>query len=168
MSLPRENVRSNCRGTLAADAVVVEEEPRLDAEPLGVLDRLERLAHGRDRPDVRPDDRGEAFLLERLGEGAGLDQVRVAEEVGPVRRAEDGDVRLEGTGRLALAQQLVLSRAARDAQAFGLPLDPHRLPLPRPTKTGRSYALRPAGGSGVGARGALTTYLTRESGTGNT
>jgi hypothetical protein len=91
-------------GVLATDAVVVEEEPSLDAQPLRVLDRLQRLPDGRDRPDVRPDDGREALLLEGLGEGAGLDDVRVAEEVGTVGRAEDGDVGLEGAGGLALAE----------------------------------------------------------------
>ena len=69
-------------GVLAADAVVLEEEPRLDAQAPRVFDRLERLPYRRDRPDVRPDDRREALLLKRLGECAGLDDIGVAEKVG--------------------------------------------------------------------------------------
>jgi hypothetical protein len=90
-----------------------------------------------------------------LGEGAGLDDVGIAEEVGSVRRAKDGDVCLERAGGLAFAEQLELSRAARDAVKVGLPLDPHRLPLPRPKENGPELSLRPARGSGVGALGAL-------------
>ena len=75
-------------GVLAADAVVIEEEARLDTQALRVFDSLERLADGRDGPDVRPDDGREALLLERLGESAGLDDVAVAEDVGAVGRAK--------------------------------------------------------------------------------
>lgn len=78
---------------------------------------------------------------------------------GLVRRGEDSDVRLEGAGRFAFAEDLELSRAARHAVKVGLPLNPHRLPLPRPNKSGRSYSLRPARGSGVGALGALAQSL---------
>ncbi|MBE7519263.1 MAG: hypothetical protein HS107_08450 [Thermoflexaceae bacterium] len=90
-------------------------------------------------------DQALAEARERLREGAGLDNVRVAEEVRAVGRAEDGDVRLERPGGLAFTQDLEVSRAARNAQAFGLPLDPHRLPLPRPNKSGRNFRSGPRG-----------------------
>ncbi len=53
-----------------------------------------------------------------------------------------------GAGGLALAQDLKVCGAARDAVNVGLSLDPHRLPLPRPNNNGpEAIRSRPRGPS---------------------
>jgi hypothetical protein len=84
----------------------------------------------------------ESFNGRRPSEGTGLDDVGVAEEVGTIRRAEDGDVGFERAGGLALAQELEVGGTAGDAQALGLPLYPQPA-TPSPAKQSgpkRSFA----------------------------
>ncbi len=60
-----------------------------------------------------------------------------------------------GAGGLALAQDLKVCGAARDAVNVGLSLDPHRLPLPRPNNNGPEAIRSGPRGLSASARWAL-------------